>query len=368
MSKQHYDGTMLYSIAFKDLSFKPSLAQVIYVEHRYFEKENEFIRNNYEALRQLFEQRQMEFVYMPLYFNSEETLARLQYNVPYLVSKLNEKQIFRSDFLLNYMVRPESKTKIGPSLLFCPNEIGEEWWFKGLFLDEFIENEVELSELSNVVCSLFTDVFSDFASKAEEHRAHLLEDNLDGIRFRSGDHGIDLAKHMLLDNLDEVEEILLNLRNSVRSLRLHGIGLGAIHEYIDEQEPLSTLLITEDLRLFLPEYNNIEIVLSPQAKALYFLFLNHPEGIVLQHLDEYHHELRNYYRQCSKGKMNLRMENSLKRWYEYGNNQLNVVIARIHEAFCMKFDERLAFYYYINGIRGHEYKIHLNPSLVIWED
>jgi len=83
---------------------------------------------------------------------------------------------------------------------------------------------------------------------------------------------------------DEVAEILESLENNVKKLRLQGVTLSAIHEFIDKQEPLSPLVITEDLRIFLPAYNNIEIELSAQRKALYFLFLNHPEGIVFNTL------------------------------------------------------------------------------------
>ena len=43
---------------------------------------------------------------------------------------------------------------------------------------------------------------------------------------------------------------------------------------------LSPLLITRDYRFLLPEYNNKEVQLSPIHKALYLLFLNHPEGII----------------------------------------------------------------------------------------
>lgn len=169
---------------------------------------------------------------------------------------------------------------------------------------------------------------------------------------------------------DEIVVIFENLRKTVDSLRLKGIALGAIHEFIDRQEPLSPLIITEDLRLFLPLYNNIEIKLGAQHKALFFLFLNHPEGIVLQHLAEYHNEWMNYYCQTNKRLFVSRskMEESLRKLETYGNNQLNVVLTRIREAFCKKFDERLACNYFIRGEKGQAYKITLNRDLVVWKD
>ena len=166
----------------------------------------------------------------------------------------------------------------------------------------------------------------------------------------------------------EIKEILNNIQTNVGKLRLMGVALGAIHEFIDKLEPLSPLVITEDLRIFLPLYNNIEIELSAQKKALYFLFLNHPEGIVLQHLEDYHNEFVNYYKQTNKGVLTPKMEESIKKLEEYGNNQVNVLITRIREAFCLKFDERLARNYFISGERGESYRIPLDQDLVKWEE
>ena len=170
------------------------------------------------------------------------------------------------------------------------------------------------------------------------------------------------------ETAEEIAQIYTRLNETIKSLRLKGITLGAIHEFIDEQEPLSPLVITEDLRIFLPLYNNIEIEMSAQNKALFFLFLNHPEGIVLQHLEDYHNELINYYKQTRKGTLTPKLEEGIRKLETYGNNQINVAIARIREAFSSKFDERLARNYFISGEKGKPYKIPLCPELIEWEE
>ena len=175
------------------------------------------------------------------------------------------------------------------------------------------------------------------------------------------------TREMFFKGEIEIKEILADLQANVEKLRLMGVALGAIHEFIDKHEPLSQLVITEDLRLLLPLYN-VEIELSAQKKALYFLFLNHPEGIVLQRLEDYHNELVNYYKQTNKGVLTQKMEESIKKLETYGNNQLNVLIARIREAFCLKFDERLARNYFISGEKGQPYKIPLDQELIKWEE
>lgn len=43
---------------------------------------------------------------------------------------------------------------------------------------------------------------------------------------------------------------------------------------------LSKLVVTKDLRIFLPDYENMEITMEPLVKAVFLLFLKRPEGIM----------------------------------------------------------------------------------------
>ena len=57
----------------------------------------------------------------------------------------------------------------------------------------------------------------------------------------------DLAEEQ---SLLETEKVLHELRMTVQKLRLEGVSLMAIHEFIDKQEPLSRMTITPDYRIF----------------------------------------------------------------------------------------------------------------------
>ena len=420
---------MKYRIAFKNLPFVPVKEQVIYVENLFDEKTNRFIKDNYYALVNEFNMYGLEFVYLPLYFDSAELEKKVRYYAPYLVSRINDEVTLRSSYILDYMVRPENRPQIPPSLLFAPEQEQQEWIFKGLSLDVMLDNHFSIVKIARTVaetlfiansvpddddilyregeseerescgtrfriadaddrrprasastascyeaadaCGDYADIgFDDECSREPEKRCkkkfkgfHL------GCLFKEFLQYVDDEESNVdSESAGDVCDILANLKTSVESLRLMGVALGAIHEFIDKLEPLSPLVITEDLRLFLPLYNNIEIELSAQRKALYFLFLNHPEGIVLQHLEDYHNELLNYYKQANKGVLTPKMEESVKKLEVYGNNQLNVLITRIREAFCLKFDERLARNYFISGEKGEAYRIPLDPDLVKWEE
>ena len=399
---------MKYRIAFKNLPFVPVKEQVIYVENLFNEKTNRFIKDNYHALVNEFNMYGLEFVYLPLYFDSVELEKKVRYYAPYLVSRINDEVTLRSSYILDYMVRPENRPQIPPSLLFAPEQEQQEWIFKAISVDDMVEVGTRVIDVARMVRDHVNEGNGDSGirfriaddddrrPRASASTTSSREDGdigsgyddigFDGeccseseVRFSKRYNGIHLGSLFLEyvddedSNIDaesagDVCDILANLKTSVESLRLMGVALGAIHEFIDKLEPLSPLVITDDLRLFLPLYNNIEIVMSAQIKALYFLFLNHPEGIVLQHLEEYHNELINYYKQTNNGILTPKMEESIKKLEAYGNNQLNVLIARIREAFCIKFDEHLARNYFVSGGKGEPYKIPLEPDLVEWEE
>lgn len=379
---------MNYQLSFANLPFKPDKSQVIYVESLYDEQANRFITDNYHELRQWFEYRGYEFIYLPMLFKDDELKRKVLYYAPYLETKIVADKSLRSSYLLNFLSSSHLGEAVKPSILFGPERCGDEWLFQacelplsGVASKDIIQllDAVSLGTLFvNESCATSDNVLMNYQPSSEPRSSMSIEsdekrsarkrfffskmvDKIQGELFED-----DVEEYAPLR--DEVAEILESLENSVKKLRLQGVTLSAIHEFIDKQEPLSPLVITEDLRIFLPEYNNIEIELSAQRKALYFLFLNHPEGIVLQHLEEYHKELMNYYKQTNGGVVTPRMEESIKKLETYGNNQLNVVITRIREAFCSKFDERLARHYFISGERGQAYKIGLPQALIRWQE
>ena len=379
---------MNFQLSFANLPFKPDKSQVIYVESNYNEQANRFITDNYHDLRQRFEYQGYEFIYLPMLFKDDELKRKVLYYAPYLETKIVADKSLRSSYLLNFLSSSHLGEAVKPSILFGPERCGDEWLFQACELPLSGVASKDIIQLMDAVssgtlfvnesCAMSDNVLMNYQPSSEPRSSMSIEsDEKRSARKRSFfSKMVDRIQGELFEDdveeyaplRDEVAEILENLENNVKKLRLQGVTLSAIHEFIDKQEPLSPLVITEDLRIFLPAYNNIEIELSAQRKALYFLFLNHPEGIVLQHLEEYHKELMNYYKQTNGGVVTPRMEESIKKLETYGNNQLNVVITRIREAFCSKFDERLARHYFISGERGQAYKIGLPQALIRWEE
>lgn len=169
-------------------------------------------------------------------------------------------------------------------------------------------------------------------------------------------------------SLKETAEILRALRMTVQRLRLEGVSLMAIHEFIDKQEPLSRMIITPDYRIFLPDYNNMEIEMGALPKAIYFLYLRYPEGIIYKHMPDYFSELLNIYKQLRPNTDEARLNLTITKVVNPLGNALNENIARIRKAFVEKFDEHLANNYIISGERGLEYSVPLDRDLIKWEE
>lgn len=131
-----------------------------------------------------------------------------------------------------------------------------------------------------------------------------------------------------------------------------------------QSSPPSNLLIRRNGRMYLTDYGNLEIKMPALEKALYLLFLRHPEGIYLSTLNEYRQELYDLYARISnRGDM----EDMRKRIDEMTNilrDQPSVKISRIKKAFTDALGNALAEHYIIQGENAERKSIKLDRKLV----
>ena len=107
--------------------------------------------------------------------------------------------------------------------------------------------------------------------------------------------------------------------------------------------------------------------MEPINKAVYLLFLKHPEGIIFKHLPDYRKELAEIYQKIKPLGLNERAIQSIEDVTNPCLNSINEKCARIRSAFISQFDESIAKNYFITGERGEAKKIALPRDLVIWE-
>ena len=153
----------------------------------------------------------------------------------------------------------------------------------------------------------------------------------------------------------------------VQKLRAKGLNEWTFRSLFKTKAQLSRLVITKDYRILLPDYNDIEVKMEPLVKAVYFLFLNYPEGLIFKELADYREELLNIYKKLNPMGLNKRTIQSIEDVTNPLLNSINEKCARIRSAFVKEFDESLAKNYFVRGERGEAKKIALPRDLVIWE-
>ena len=147
-------------------------------------------------------------------------------------------------------------------------------------------------------------------------------------------------------------------------LLLRAIGAPLLEELrIEAARPkLSRLRITKCYRFFLMDYENREVELQPVHKAVYLLFLAHPEGIEFKRLGDYREELTRYYRATAKTMDKEKVAEGVKHLVNPLDNAINEKCSRIKKVFLDMMDEYTATYYIISG----HTKKHIEGSTRIW--
>ena len=136
-----------------------------------------------------------------------------------------------------------------------------------------------------------------------------------------------------------------------KDLLLRAIGVPLVEELRIEaaRGRLSRLLITADYRFILTDYNNIEVELQPVHKAVYLLFLRHPEGIEFKHLRDYRQELMELYAKMARWMDREKIGESVDKLVDPLDNAINEKCSRIKKVFLNLMDEYRASYYIISG-------------------
>ena len=148
-----------------------------------------------------------------------------------------------------------------------------------------------------------------------------------------------------------------------KDLLLHAIGVPLLEELRIEaaKASLSRLHITKDYRFILEDYHK-EVELQPVHKAVYLLFLAHPEGIEFKRLAEYREELTRYYMATAKMMDKEKIIEGIDHLINPLDNAINEKCSRIKNVFLGMMDEYTASYYIISG---HTQK-HVANSTRIW--
>jgi len=128
------------------------------------------------------------------------------------------------------------------------------------------------------------------------------------------------------------------------------------------------MLVNSDMKIVLPEYDEMEIKMSAMCRTLYILFMKkrlQGEGIVLRDMDHYREELVDIYTLVKPGASHERVQRTVDNLCNPLCDSLNQTISRIN-GYVKKVitDPSLAQQYLVSGSRGEAYGIGLDPNLL----
>ena len=129
------------------------------------------------------------------------------------------------------------------------------------------------------------------------------------------------------------------------------------------------VLVNGDMKIVLPEYDEMEIKMPAMSRTLYILFMKLRKqgtgGIVLKNIDQYRDDINDIYNLVKPGASERRVAQSVENLCDPFSDSLNQTISRVNR--CIRnviADKKLVEQYMITGARGEEYGIALDPDLM----
>ena len=342
-------GIKSHFVSIPNLNFDTRNA-VLYVEAEYDEAINASLMHDYEAVSQLLETDDRELFYLPMVMRelsnkratlrqvlnyieptlSDEQLDYIDNRLPAIDSTFLSKEIF-----LNYL--KTNGTNINkPSFFFKTGRL------KPGNQQDFLILEINGTPLATL------------------QRFYELKASIVSLKPA----GLSPKEERFLQQVTQAQNG--NEKDALDYTGFHKILIDIVLKYNGSHET-SRLYVTKCGDLFLTDRNNTEVKMPAISKALYILFLFHEEGIPLNCLSDYKAELYRIYRPISTYGDDELLRRAVENLTDFVGNTLNATLSRIKKAFTDILGDAAASYL-IQGEKGGRKTIHLDRSLVVYED
>ncbi len=358
----------IYTIECTNLPMMPDPRQVMYVEREYDWYMNQFVIRHTQKFKTVFSGLGYDFCYLP---DMQQMLG-----MAFCVS-----QIVNSCFDFNPSLCKFSHMEKNRAVFYCMelNRDMEASLVKQFY--EFViqvkdaeeawerhEAELYRMRVANESLMEVQELNSVEVVDAVEVIDSNEEASADAVRGIETGRGVDGGETQRASRQLTVEEELAELQARIDNLRKRGVAQERLQTLVEEKKPLSRLLITHDYRILLPDYGNAEVKLQPIHKAVFLLYLKHPDGIRFKELDNYSDELFQIYISLADRGSTNSIRKTISSVCAPTSNAISEKCSRIREAFLGQVpDESLAQQYFITGQRGEKKHINLDRALVTWE-
>ena len=299
-----------------------------------------------------------QIVYLPLLIKKLKDKRVLHYRAPYLSDTELKEVAVGNDYLLQYLEHPADKNIIKQGFIRTENvHKGNDG------KDKALNRFYPLSSKSGESIGDQLHRIGKQISQEQGLSGRYLEGKSETFdNWGSAEESTNLGAYS--PNEISNDELIEEVRERIAKLRQRGIAEYILEQLIHPDNRLSRMVITKEGRILLPDYNDMEIKMEPLVKAVYLLFLRHPEGIAFKQLPDYREELTEIYTLLRPSGLTDRAMQSIEDVTNPVLNSINEKCARIHAAFVGQFDEYMAKSYYISGPRGGVKKIELPRKLV----
>ena len=342
---------MQYISFYKDrLPFKPKSNVVIYFDVTGIGRKLYYgvIDKFYERIVEEFRRGGLEFCFLPK-IAADMDLDKIYHYFNPQAEHMPHVDLYRDRDLLEYIIAEYDPNRLSPGLI---QYMGEDFDTE----DSYIFSYTPIPDLFN-------------SSPIPLIRQYV---NLHGVYeafFDTSYVGATTSYNKPLNYefvADDVDMMMSEVQIMVERLRKSGVGETALQRLFKPTQKLSRMHIQYG-RIFLPDYNNMEIKMPTLSKAIYMLYLRHPEGIMFSYLPDYRDELHHLYGLISGRDNRDDIRRSIDDVTDPTRNSINEKCSRIKQAFLREFDDSIARNYYITGGRGEAKKILLSRDLVIWD-
>lgn len=338
------------TVRIKGKQFYLAPNQVVYYDPSGISEFSSYIEMHLDEIKDWFHAIDYEFCYIPdicKHFTNEQIL----YLFPNW--KGDDVALLGNDLLKSWLVKQYSKT--GAGFLRLENVLNKTYKHFAFVPFDTMSWEEQMKLYKPI---LFESLNECSLNHDDQIRLAGENDTL---------YSVFEKKMSLADNNFSDEEISAEIKRFVEQVHTKGFKEFVLRCMVPVEEKLSRIVVSPKYEIVLPDYGNKIIEMSPLPKAVFLLFLKHPEGLYFKDLVDYKDELRGIYEKITNRTSSMVIGDSIDKVTDPTQNAINEKCSRIREAFLKQMDERLAKSYHITGFKSERKRITLPRNLVVWQ-
>lgn len=339
---------MAYCISCPEEGYIPQQNVKIYVEDQFYPQVNALICQHYDQIQEnMGNEGDGLLLYLPMLW--EETPDELmEYITGHHADQLKPLKTLESLKLI-WPAEVVEQIKGAGYLQYTMGYSGHQW-IRGLNFTPLADGDVPndtLLKLAGIEEWTPSDEEESPAETVEELEDERETPVFNAAQWEEDDLTMKHASDALAEGhiTDEQKEKLNTLIENSRDLIRGGLSIQMIRILAQAHNKLSPLQITEDFRILLPEFNNMEIPLKPLQRAMFIVFQNHPEGVSKADMANLKDEIYSIYRKTSDKWNILKLKSNVKALSDENATTFEDKCHAMRRQFLARLDETIACHY-----------------------